>query len=181
MKRAMNLLTGIFVISFLVFICIYCNTGKMLALTITLGTCAYHFLMRLCVGYVINFCYHNKMSYQRKWFQSKQWESKLYKYLKVKIWKEKMPTYAVGTFSFELYSMEEVLGAMCQAEVVHEIIVILSFVPLLFAISFGAFGVFLITSILAAGFDMMFVVMQRYNRPRIEKLLDKKGKRYGNI
>ena len=92
-----------------------------------------------------------------------------------------MPTYAVGTFSFELYSMEEVLGAMCQAEVVHEIIVILSFVPLLFAISFGAFGVFLITSILAAGFDMMFVVMQRYNRPRIEKLLDKKGKRYGNI
>ena len=175
MKRTMKLLTGIFVISFLVFIFIYCNTGEMLALTITLGTCSYHFLMRLFVGYGINICYHNKMNYRRKWFQSKEWEQNLYKCMKVRRWKDKMPTYAVGAFSFELHSMEEVLGAMCQAEVVHEIIVVLSFIPLVFSIRFEAFGVFLVTSILSAGFDMMFVIMQRYNRPRIIKLLDKKG------
>ena len=84
-----------------------------------------------------------------------------------------MPTYDADTFSFELHSMEEIIMAMCQSEVVHEVIAVMSFVPLTFAIWFGTFGVFLITSVLAAGFDMMFVVMQRYNRPRLERLLNK--------
>ena len=183
MKKIMKLLTVIFVVSFLSFIMIYQNTGneKLLALTITLGTCTYHFLMRLIVGYIIDGLYHNSMNYHKKWFQPRKWENRLYKKLRVKMWKEKMPTYDVDTFSFELHSMEEIVMAMCQSEVVHEIIVVLSFVPLLFAISFGTFGVFLITSVLAAGFDMMFVIMQRYNRPRIVNLLNKKGKNYGNI
>ena len=89
----------------------------------------------------------------------------------VKSWKDKMPTYDADTFSLELHSMEEIVMAMCQSEIVHVIIVVLSFVPLLFYIWFESFAVFLITSLLAAGFDMMFVVMQRYNRPRKIKLL----------
>jgi len=56
---------------------------------------------------------------------------------------------------------------------VHEVIVALSFVPVIFSVWFESFGVFLITSVLAAGFDMMFVIMQRYNRPRLVRLLEK--------
>ena len=82
-----------------------------------------------------------------------------------------MPTYAVGAFSFELHSMEEVLGAMCQAEVVHEMNVVLSFLPILAAVPFGALWVFVITSVLAACYDGMFVMMQRYNRPRVVRLV----------
>ena len=44
---------------------------------------------------------------------------------------------------------------------------------LITAIPFGALPVFVITSTLAACFDAMFVLMQRYNRPRIMKLLEK--------
>ena len=182
MKKIMKLLTIIFVISFLIFIMIYIKSRNenLLALTITLGTCAYHFLMRLIVGYVINGLYHNEMNYHRKWFQPRKWENRFYKKLKVKTWKDNMPTYDVETFSFELHSMEEIVMAMCQSEVVHEIIVVLSFVPILASIQFGEFVVFLITSILAAGFDMMFVIMQRYNRPRVVKILDKtKQKEWG--
>jgi hypothetical protein len=71
------------------------------------------------------------------------------------------------------HSWEEIVQAMCQAEIVHEVIAILSFLPLLGAIPFGAFFVFLVTSVLSALFDLSFVAMQRFNRPRIIKLMKK--------
>ena len=36
---------------------------------------------------------------------------------------------------------------------------------------FGVYPVFIITSILSAMFDMTFVIIQRYNRQRIVKLI----------
>ena len=127
----------------MIFIIIYRITEKdiLLSLAITFGTCSYHFLMRLIVGCGINAVYHNRMDYHKKWFQPKTWESGVYKKLKVKNWKEKMPTYDVDTFSFELHSMEEIVMAMCQSEVVHEAIVVLSFIPVSFSIRFAIRGV----------------------------------------
>lgn len=61
----------------------------------------------------------------------------------------------------------DVLGAMCQAEVVHEVIFPLSFVPIAFAEWFGALPVFVLTSVGAAAGDAFFVLLQRYNRPRV--------------
>lgn len=175
MKKIMKLLAVLFTAGFMIFTIIYRITEKdiLLSLAITFGTCSYHFLMRLIVGCGINAVYHNRMDYHKKWFQPKTWESGVYKKLKVKNWKEKMPTYDVDTFSFELHSMEEIVMAMCQSEVVHEAIVVLSFIPVSFSIRFASFGVFLVTSILAAIFDMMFVIMQRYNRPRLVRILKK--------
>ena len=62
---------------------------------------------------------------------------------------------------------------MCQAEIVHEVIIIFSFLPVLASYWFGSFAVFMITSIGAAAFDLMFVMIQRYNRPRIVKLAER--------
>jgi len=178
MKKTMITLTGIFTTGCIASTIAYIKMqkGVMLLLAITFGTFAYHFLMRLLVGSIIDGLYHNNMDYRKKWFQAKSWETRLYKKLKVKKWKDRMPTYDIDTFSFELHSMEEIIMAMCQSEIVHEIIVVFSLVPLTFSIWFGSFGVFFITSILAAGFDMMFVIMQRYNRPRLVKILKKSNK-----
>ena len=85
-----------------------------------------------------------------------------------------MPTYDSSFFDSKAHSWEEIAQAMCQAEIVHEVIVVLSFLPILAYIPFGALGVFIITSLLSACFDMMFVIMQRYNRPRIIKLINKR-------
>lgn len=84
-----------------------------------------------------------------------------------------MPTYDPTCFDPKLRSWNEIAQAMCQAEIVHEVIVVFSFLPLLAAIPFGAFGVFLITSLLAALYDLCFVIMQRFNRPRILKFIEK--------
>ena len=84
-----------------------------------------------------------------------------------------MATYDPSCFDNRIHSWDEIAQAMCQAEVVHEVNVVLSFVPILAAIPFGALWVFVITSVLAACYDGMFVVMQRYNRPRVIRLVKK--------
>ena len=142
----------------------------LLSLAITAGAFAYHFSMRLLVGAAVNALLQNHPDSSRKWFQPRAFEAQLYRRLHVRRWKDRLPSYDPSLFSVAKRTPEAILGASCQAEVVHEIIVPLSFLPLLAAIPFGAFPVFLITSLLSALFDSLFVILQRYNRPRLLRL-----------
>ena len=144
---------------------------------ITFGTFFYHFAMRLLVGHIINGVMKNRADYTKGRYQLLGFEKKLYKKLKVKQWKGNFPTYDPALFDPKLHSWSEIAQAMCQAELVHEVIVLLSFLPLFAAIPFGSFYVFFITSLLAALFDLCFVVIQRYNRPRVLKLLQHSERR----
>lgn len=152
------------------------SESALLTIAITFGTIAYHLIMRLCVGYLINLIIDNKIDYNKKWFRLRKCEKSIYEKWNVKIWKDKLPTYDPSLFSLMNHSFDEIAQAMCQAEIVHELIVLLSFVPLLFSIPFGSFPVFLITSIFSAVFDSLFVIVQRYNRPRMIKLALRKQK-----
>ena len=147
-----------------------------LPLAITFGTTAYHFLMRLFIGLTLHRLLNNQVNYRAKWFQVSPAEQKLYKKLRVKKWKGNLPTYAPGSFDPKRHSWEEIAQASCQAELVHELIIPFSFLPILAAIPFGALPVFVITSLLAALFDALFVIIQRYNRPRILKLINHQNK-----
>ena len=149
------------------------NCAWALSFAITFATCFYHFAMRLLAGHLVNRRMRNRADYRKPWYQLRPFEAKLYKLLKVKKWKANMPTYDPCTFDPKQHSWNEIAQAMCQAEIVHEIIIILSFLPLFAAIPFGAFPVFLITSLLSAAYDLSFVIIQRHNRPRILKLIEK--------
>ncbi|MBQ3133524.1 MAG: hypothetical protein IJC17_04525 [Clostridia bacterium] len=138
---------------------------------ITAGTIAYHFWMRLFVGGVFNFLLNNKVDYNKKWFRVGKAEQKLYRILKVKKWKQYFPTYDKNAFDRKQHSWNEIAQAMCQSELVHETIAVLSFLPILSSRWFGATLVFVLTSIFSALFDLTFVMIQRYNRPRVLKLL----------
>jgi hypothetical protein len=153
----------------------YMNTenGFSLTLAITFGTISYHFIMRLLVGFIINSLLNNHVDYRRRWFQVSAAEQALYKKIKVKKWKGNMATYNPSSFDSRIHTWDEIAQAMCQAEIVHEVIIVLSFLPILASIAFGALFVFVITSVLAACYDAMFVIMQRYNRPRVIKLIKK--------
>ena len=144
--------------------------GALLALAITCGTFAYHFAMRLLVGLVFSRVMRNRADCGRRWYQAGRREMALYERLKVKKWKRNMPTYDPALFDPRLHSWDEIAQAMCQAELVHETIAVLSFLPIAAGAWFGAYPVFIVTSVLAAGCDLMFVMMQRYNRQRIMKL-----------
>lgn len=153
------------------FVYIYINNSLVFGLLITFATTAYHFVMRLLVGTVINLLLHNHVDHGKAWFRVSAREQRFYERMNVKRWKGHIPTYDPTEFDSGLHSWEEILGAMYRAELVHETIMVLSFVPILAAIPFGALGVFVTTSLLAACFDGIFVVVQRYNRPRVIRLL----------
>ena len=108
-------------------------------------------------------------------FAQKAFEPRLYAVLRVKQWKDHMPTYDPASFSLRDNSLAQIVHNSCVSETVHEVIVLFSFVPLLFTLLWGTFPVFLITSVLAAAFDSCFIMMQRYNRPRLVRILSKKG------
>ena len=144
---------------------------------ITSGTFTYHFWMRLAVGIITDKIMHNRADCSKRRYQQRGWEPKLYKILRVKRWKQYVPTFAPEYFSPQLHTWDEIAQAMCQSEIVHIICAVLSFVPLLGAIPFGALPVFLLTSIAAALLDAAFVAVQRYNHPRILHLADLQNKK----
>ena len=129
--------------------------------------------MRLLVGLFYNIGMRNRANYTKGWYQLHSWENRLYQFLRVKKWKTKMPTYNPDIFSNRKHTWDEIAQAMCQSELVHETNIVLSFVPLIASVSFGSFEVFLITSICSAAFDLIFVIIQRYNRSRIVKMISK--------
>ena len=69
---------------------------------------------------------------------------------------------------------EIVLTVAVVSILLTEIDVVFSFLPIMASVWFGSFWVFLITSTLAAVFDLMFVMMQRFNRTRIMKMNEKR-------
>ena len=149
----------------------------LLSLAITFGTTGYHLTMRLAVGGLANLTLKNQVDYRLAWFRPRAFEGPLYEALGVKKWKGKLPAYNPSLFSLRAHSLEEIAQAMCQAELVHEAIVLLSFLPLTMTPVFGAFPVFFLTSLAAACLDTLFVLMQRYNRPRILALLERRQAR----
>ncbi|WP_407921440.1 glycosyl-4,4'-diaponeurosporenoate acyltransferase CrtO family protein [Bullifex porci] len=64
---------------------------------------------------------------------------------------------------------------MLHSELVHIAIVILSYIPLIISIFWSYLNdsilIFLITSVLSSLMDMSFVVAQRYNSPRVKRLM----------
>lgn len=178
MKKKMIWTTIFLLIGLLASAWAYRFTGNrfFFSAAITFGTAFYHFAVRLAVGLGIDAKYHNHMDYGKPWFQEKAFEPALYEKIRVKQWKKRLPTFTPQAFELKRRSAEEIARATCQSEVVHEINMALSFVPVLLSIRFGSLGVFLITSCAAFLFDGIFVIMQRYNRPRLMRLMKARRK-----
>lgn len=134
----------------------------------------YHFWLRIIMGNVCKL-FKKYINYKQGWFREKSFEKPLYKLICVKKWKGKALTYNPELFSLKDYSLEEIANTMAKVEVDHWINEIISLGSLLFAIPWGNFLVFGISAVVAMLFDLQFIVIQRYNRPRIVKILSKKS------
>lgn len=147
--------------------------GWLLTLYVTFLTISYHFIMRLIVGELITVRYRNrKFNLNSVGFRMYHFEPELYKRLKVKKWKKNIITAKPEQFDVSKNSMEAMLHNIVQAELVHRIIMVLSFVPLVLIIPYGAPIIFIMTSIFSCLIDLQFVIVQRYNRPRVIKLME---------
>ena len=180
MKKVVTAAAVLSAVGTAVCLCLYkgSGSGTMFAAAITFGTTAYHLLMRLCVGFAFDKWMKNRADPAKRWYQIRAWERRLYERIHVKRWKGAMPTYDSTLFDHTKKRWEEIAQASCQAELVHETIILLSFVPMFFARWFGALPTFAVTSVFAALFDLTFVVIQRYNRPRTMRLIERRVPAY---
>ena len=143
---------------------LYLRRGQdvFLTLAITFATISYHFIMRLIVGGIVNSTMHNHADLSRPWFRQRDWERKLYRLLRVKKWKGRVPAYRPDFFDLSRHTPDEIAQA---------IILPLSFLPIFASIWVGALPAFVITSVISAGLELVFIVTQRFNRPRIIRML----------
>lgn len=151
------------------------KNGVILWTGITAFTIMYHSWVRIIMGNISKL-FQKQINYKQWWFKEKNFEKQLYKLLHVKQWKNKALTYNPELFSLKKHSLEEIANAMVKAELDHWINEIISITTLLFAIPWGQFWIFLITAIAAMIFDAQFIAIQRYNRPRVMKILEKEDK-----
>lgn len=128
----------------------------------------YHFWGRIIMGNVSKLF---KISHEHWWFREKPFEKGLYKLLRVKKWKGKALTYNPESFSLEKHTLSEIAAVMTKSEVDHWINEVISLVSILFSILWGELWIFVLTAIFAMIFDAQFIVIQRYNRPRILRIL----------
>lgn len=154
---------------------LFAGSSLLLSLAITFCTFFYHFAMRLLVGIAVPTITNPDC----RWFRPRVFEPKLYAILKIRRLKKRAPTYDPGLFSLEQCSVAQLLQNSCRAELIHEIIMVLSFLPVFAIGRFGAPLVFWSTSVLASLFDSLFVMIQRYNRPRLVRISEKERRKHG--
>lgn len=131
----------------------------------------YHFWVRIIMGNVSKLI---KINPEHPWFYEKKFEKKLYKLLRVRKWKDKVLTYNPEKFDFSENSLHDVLKTTCKAETDHLINEVISLSSLLFSLIWGQFPIFLVTAVAAMLFDAQFIVVQRYNRPKLRKIMTRR-------
>ena len=147
----------------------------LLVLSITFGTVFYHFSMRMMLGLTLNKYITKPLNYESKWFSKKSFEAGFYQKVRIRDWKNMLPTYYPEKFLFRTHTELDLIQTMCIAEIGHEMMILLSYIPIIFSLFFGQFYVFLITSFLAGLCDAVFVMAQRYNRFRIVKIIERRN------
>lgn len=153
----------------------FISSEILLSLAVTSITVAYHFVIRLIIGYITPL-FKEKINVDSRHFKVSETEKNIYKKLNVKNWKSKVPTYNPDEFDIKKNSVQQLIINCCNSEIVHTANIFASYIPVLFSIWFNSLPVFIITSVLASIYDLQFVVLQRYNRPRLIKYAYRKGK-----
>jgi len=136
--------------------------------SVTCFTIMYHLWMRIILGNVTKLF---PINYNQWWFKERKFEKKLYKILKVKNWKNKALTYNPELYSVKDRSLEEIANTTAKSESDHWVNISISLSTILFSLIWGVFWIFFVTAILAILFDSQFIIIQRFNRPRLLRLI----------
>lgn len=178
-KRIMYIAAGGSLGLMFLFFILMVNTQKSLFMTlgITAMTICYHFTVRLAVGNITGSIKTKHFDPRSTRFRERRFERRLYKLLRVKKWKRLMPSYDETQFSLKDHTPDEIARITCRNETVHWLCAAASLASITFALMFGSLAVFIITGVLGALFDFSFVIVQRFNRPRLrrfgERLIDR--------
>ncbi len=148
--------------------------GVVLWTGVTAFTTMYHLGMRILFGKLTP---HFGIRYTHPWFRERRFERGLYRFLRVRKWKEKVLTYDPAAFTMKNNSLEDIAYTMSKAETDHWINELISLSTLLFPLIWGEAWIFVITAVAAMLFDAQFIVVQRYNRPVVLRVIERRRKK----
>ena len=130
----------------------------------------YHFGLRIFFGNVTN---KFKINYSHPWYKPRKFEEGLYKLLLVRKWKEKVLTFEPDKYDFENVTLEQLATTMSKSELDHWINELISIFSMLFIFMWGCAPAFVISAVAAMLFDAQFIVVQRFNRPIVIRLINR--------
>ena len=148
------------------------RTGLVLWTGITAFTIMYHLWLRLIMGNVTKLF---RLNYRQWWFQERGFERGLYRRLRVKRWKDKALTYNPELYDVRNRTLEQLADAMCKSETDHWVNELISLSTLIFGLIWGQLWIFLLSALCAMAFDAQFIIIQRYNRPRVVRMMDRRA------
>ena len=154
------------------------ENGAVLWVGIVSFMIVYHFWGRILLGNVTKLF---KPNHNNWWFREKSFEKPLYELLSVAKWKDKALTYNPESFSLKAHSLSDIVAVMTKSELDHWVNEIISLVSILFSLVWGEAWIFVITAVFAMLFDAQFIVIQRYNRPRVVRLIEKRNRRGNHV
>ena len=134
----------------------------------------YHFGLRIFMG---NITKKFRINYFHPLYKTRKFEKSLYKLLKVRKWKDKVLTFEPENYDFQNVTLEQLAATMAKSELDHWINQLISLLSLLFIFLWGCPLAFIITAVLAMIFDAQFIIVQRYNRPIVLRLMEKKERK----
>lgn len=131
----------------------------------------YHFVERIAITTLFNvFCKSEIINPNEHRFQQRSFEKGFYKKIRVRRWKNSFSSFDPNNFSLRFYSIDELIFEGCKAEMTHWVCLFAGFLSLIFVVWFGAFTIFLAASVIGAVYDLAIIVVQRFNRPRLQKI-----------
>lgn len=131
----------------------------------------YHFGLRIFMGNVTK---KQNITYNHPLFRQRSFEKKLYKLLRVRKWKDKVLTFEPEMYDFKNRTLEQLACTMAKSELDHWINEIISVISMFFTFIWGCPAAFIISAVAAMAFDAQFIIVQRYNRPIVLRLMRKK-------
>ncbi len=135
----------------------------------------FHFGLRILFGkFTVNIAFDHNHSF----FQTKKFEKRIFHLVRIRKWKDKVLTFDPQAYDFQNRTLDQLATTMCKSEIDHWINEGISIFSVVFSLLWGHFPIFAITAFAAMLFDAQFILVQRYNRPIVVRLMKRKNKKH---
>ncbi len=179
-KNTLYIISVSLIVLMFVFMALFVRSknGVMLVFGVIMLNAAYQVITRLLVGTICEGVFENGIDSSAEWFKTGESEERLYSFLGIKRLKRNLPKFERTDFSLTRQSIQDIIDTGCEIEAEHEINIVVSMLGVLFAIPFGETWVFVIFAVAAVLYDLLFIAVQRFNRPRLETVQLKRRARF---
>lgn len=141
------------------------------------STVLFHIVIRLVIGFGVGKC-SKEFDFRSKFFAEKKREAKFYRLIKLHTLKNLLPAYCEYDFAADPNGSVQ---KTCVVEVTNAIVIVLTFLPPIFAAIAKSGLEFLIplgvVSFLLGLYDLFMLLSQRYIRFRMLSLIDRRRQR----